>query len=275
MNPYDQKKPIPHVSHIVAVGSGKGGVGKSTVSAGLAVALKKKGFRVGLLDADVYGPSIPRLFGCIQQKPDLTAERKIIPISRLGIQLMSMGFLVDENMAVVWRGPMLFKAMDQFFRDVEWGPLDYLIIDLPPGTGDIALTMAQKVPISAGITVTTPQNLALVDVKKAIDMFAKIGVPYLGMVENMSYLANGASQERIQLFPRGDLDVFLRANAIEKLAEIPFEPRIGIGAEAGIPSVETSPETLESLEFGKIAEKLIQFCNLNLKQKSSPQSEMV
>src|SRR5688572_12234566 len=147
MNPFLQQAPIPGVKKILAVGSGKGGVGKSTVALNLAAALKQTGFNVGVLDADIYGPSLPRLSGTMGQRPDVDASGKITPILRHGLKLMSMGYMIDENLAVVWRGPMLFKAMEQFFRDVAWGELDYLVVDLPPGTGDVALTMAQKVPV--------------------------------------------------------------------------------------------------------------------------------
>lgn len=182
-------------------------MGKSTVSSNLALALVKTGARVGLLDADIYGPSIPRMFGALNQKPELDSNRKLLPIERLGVRLMSIGFLVDEELAVVWRGPMLFKAMDQFFRDVAWGELDYLLIDLPPGTGDIQLSLAQKVPVAGAIAVTTPQNVALTDVKKAIDMWTRTGVPILGMVENMAWLEQNG--QRVQLFPRGSLESYL------------------------------------------------------------------
>ncbi|MEO0336223.1 MAG: P-loop NTPase, partial [Pseudomonadota bacterium] len=205
MNPFDQQKPIEGIKKILAVGSGKGGVGKSTVSVNLAAALKKQGFKVGLLDADIYGPSLPRLLGALGQKPQLDENNKILPIVRQGMKLMSIGFLIDEDKAVVWRGPMLFKAMDQFFRDVAWGELDYLLIDLPPGTGDIALTAAQKVPINGAITVCTPQNLAFVDAKKAIDMFDQINVPHLGVVENMAYFKASPDADPVSLFPAGDM----------------------------------------------------------------------
>lgn len=187
MNPFDQQTPIAGIKRIIAVGSGKGGVGKSTVAANLALGLKKLGQKVGLLDADLYGPSMPRLFGALHQRPVVDENQKIQPLVRHGVKLMSMGFLVDEDSAVIWRGPMLFKAMDQFFRDVDWGDLDILIIDLPPGTGDIALTVAQKVPVDGAVTVCTPQNIALIDAKKSIDMFEKTNVKNLGVVENMAY----------------------------------------------------------------------------------------
>jgi ATP-binding protein involved in chromosome partitioning len=258
MNPFDQQQPIEGVKNILVVGSGKGGVGKSTVSVNLAASLKKKGKKVGVLDADVYGPSLPRLLGAVGQKPELDENNKIIPIVRQGLKLMSIGFLVDESKAVVWRGPMLFKAMDQFFRDVAWGELDYLIIDLPPGTGDIALTAAQKVPINGAITVCTPQNLAFVDAKKAIDMFDQINVPHFGVVENMAYFKLTPESQAVALFPRGEMSAYLEENKIEKLAEIPFHPSVGLSGEAGIPVVDSTPDSEEGQAFAELAKKVIE-----------------
>lgn len=255
MNPFLQQAPIPGVKKIIAVGSGKGGVGKSTVAVNLALALKKKGHSVGILDADIYGPSIPRMMGLLGQKPEVDAANKIHPVRGFGINVMSIGFLVEESAAVVWRGPMLFKAMDQFFRDVAWGELDYLIVDLPPGTGDVALTLAQKVPVSGAIVVCTPQNVALTDAKKAIDMFERINIPLLGVIENMSYMT-GPGGERIQLFPRGELDQYLDVKKITKLGQIPFYQEVGLGCEAGIPVVESHLGDIEAAEFVALAVRL-------------------
>lgn len=253
-NPFEAKKAIPGVKHIIAVSSGKGGVGKSTVSTNLALALSKK-YSVGLLDADIYGPSIPRMLGALNQKPRVTADQKIEPITRYGIKMMSMGFLVDEQAAVVWRGPMLFKAIDQFLYDVQWGELDFLVIDLPPGTGDIQLSLAQKVPMSGAITVSTPQNIALSDAKKAIDMWTRTAVPVLGMVENMSYMMT-PNGEKIQMFPKGEMDSYLDSKRIAKLGEIPFNPSVSLGSEAGIPIVESNAGSPEAKAFMEIAEKI-------------------
>lgn len=255
-NPFDQQKPIPNVKKIIAVSSGKGGVGKSTVATNLALALSKQ-YKVGLLDADIYGPSIPRMLGAINQKPDISPDQKIQPITRYGMRLMSIGFIIEEGAAVVWRGPMLFKAMDQFFRDVQWGELDYLIVDLPPGTGDIQLSLAQKVPVDGVVIVSTPQNIALLDAKKAVDMWSRVAVPILGLVENMSYMVNPVNGERIQLFPKGELDQYLDAKQIEKLGEVAFNPQVSLTAEAGIPIVEGNPSSDEAKAFFKIAEKLV------------------
>jgi ATP-binding protein involved in chromosome partitioning len=252
-DPFAQQKPISGIKHIVAVSSGKGGVGKSTVAVNLALALAKSGARVGLLDADIYGPSLPRMMGTLQQRVEIDAERKIQPLMRHGVKLMSIGYLIDEDLAVVWRGPMLFKAMEQFLRDVNWGELDYLLVDLPPGTGDIQLSLAQKVPLAGAIAVSTPQNVALTDVKKAIDMWSRVNVPLLGVIENMAWYIPPGQSEKIQLFPKGSLDKYLAENGFAKLGEVPFHPNVGIGSEAGIPVVESDPEGLEAKAFQAIA----------------------
>lgn len=254
-NPFDQQKPIPSVKHILAVSSGKGGVGKSTVATNLALALSKSS-RVGLLDADIYGPSLPRMMGAMNQKPEISADQKLQPLVRFGMKLMSIGFIIEESSAVVWRGPMLFKAMDQFLRDVDWGELDYLVVDLPPGTGDIQLSLAQKVPVSGALVVSTPQNIALVDAKKAMDMWSRVAVPILGMIENMSYLLAPGTNEKIQLFPKGEMEAFLDSKKIEKLGEVPFNPSVSLSSEAGIPIVEGAPNSPEAKAFMSIAEKI-------------------
>jgi ATP-binding protein involved in chromosome partitioning len=254
-NPFDQQQPIPGVKKIIAVASGKGGVGKSTVAANLALALREYG-EVGLLDADIYGPSLPRMMGALNQKPHVSAGNKLTPVSRYGINIMSIGFLVEEGAAVVWRGPMLFKAMDQFFRDVQWGELDYLVIDLPPGTGDVQLSLVQKVPVNYAVIVTTPQNVSLIDAKKAIDMFERTGVKIAGVVENMSYMLNPANGEKMQLFPKGDLNSYLDSKNLSKLAEIPFHPSVSLGSEAGVPIVESNASGAEAICFKELAAKL-------------------
>ena len=254
-SPFDQQQAIPGVKHIIAVSSGKGGVGKSTVATNLATALGQKN-KVGLLDADIYGPSIPRMLGSLNQKPAINKEQKIEPLLRYGIKLMSIGFLIDESSAVVWRGPMLFKAMDQFLRDVSWGDLDYLVVDLPPGTGDVQLSLAQKVPVSGAVMVSTPQNVSLTDVKRAVDMFNRVGIRMLGLVENMAYMINSANGEKIQLFPKGELESYMKAQSIPKIGEIPFNPSIGLACEAGVPIVESYKAGAEAQEFLRIAERV-------------------
>ena len=254
-NPFDQKAPIPNVQNIIVVGSGKGGVGKSTVSLNLSVALSKLDLKVGLLDADLYGPSVPRLTGTIYLKLELNKDNKLLPIRRYGINLISMGHLVEEESPLVWRGPMLFKAIEQFFRDVYWGKLDVLVIDLPPGTGDVALTIAQKVPVFGGIVVSTPQNLSLTDTRKALNMFRQIEIPILGVVENMSYYLSDKG-EKVDLFPRGQLDIYLKEKKVDKLSVIPFHPHVGLSCEAGVPLLESRPDSEEGKAVFLLAEKV-------------------
>lgn len=255
-NPFIYQTPLQGVKKVVVVGSGKGGVGKSTVALHLALSLSSKA-RVGLLDADFYGPSIPRMLGVEEKKVEVNEKKKMLPLKKLNLQVMSIGFLVPKHSALIWRGPMLFKAIDQFLRDVLWEDLDYLIVDLPPGTGDVSLSLAQKVPIDGGIVVCTPQNLALLDAQKAVSMFETINVPLIGFVENMSYLERDS--EKISLFPKGDVDSFLKERNIQKLAEIPFDPQIGICSEAGIPLPQSDPEGKTNQHFKKLAESVLSF----------------
>jgi ATP-binding protein involved in chromosome partitioning len=257
-NPFLKQRAIEGIGRIWVVGSGKGGVGKSTVAVNLAYAMKHLGRRVGLLDADIYGPSVPRMTGTAHLRPSLDDKNKLVPVEKFGLKMMSIGYLVDEGAAVVWRGPMLFKAIDQFFSDVAWGTIDDLIIDLPPGTGDVPLTIAQKVPVNGGIVVCTPQNIALADAKKALDMFERINIPLVGVVENMAYMIPPGSTERVQLFPRGELNTFLSTKKIPKLCEIPFDPSVGIAGEAGIPLVQSQPESPETKAFLALASAVIE-----------------
>lgn len=256
MNPFEQQRPIDGVKKVIAVSSGKGGVGKSTVAVNLAATLAKNGLRVGLLDADIYGPSLPRMSGTLHQKVEVGADKKLQPMERFKVKLMSIGYLIDEDLAVVWRGPMLFKAMDQLLRDVAWGELDVLLVDLPPGTGDIQLSLAQKVPVAGAIAVSTPQDVSLTDVKKAIDMWARVQVPVVGVIENMSWYLPPGATERVQLFPKGQLNSWIAERGISKLGEVPFHPGVGLGGEAGIPVVESDPTSEESKAFQNIAVKI-------------------
>ena len=256
-SPFDQQTNILGVKHILAVGSGKGGVGKSTIAVNLSLALKLRAYRVGLLDADLYGPSIPRMLGLLQQKPDINpSNQKIYPLQRYGIKIMSMGFLVEEDAPVIWRGRMLFKAVDQFLKDVDWGELDYLIVDLPPGTGDVVLTLAQKVSVSGGVLVCTPQNIALVDAKKALNMFKQLKIPCLGVVENMSVFQKNKQDEAIHLFPKGQLDTYLRVHQIQKLVSVPFYTDLALSCEAGVPFLESFREDEEAKVFIQLAEAI-------------------
>jgi ATP-binding protein involved in chromosome partitioning len=228
------KKPIDGVKHVIAVASGKGGVGKSTVSTNLAVALSRSGLSVGLMDADIYGPSLPTMMN-VNGKPIANERKKIIPLEAYGIQCMSMGFLVPEKEAIIWRGPMVMGAVRQFIHEVEWGELDVLVIDLPPGTGDAQLTMIQTVPLSGAVVVTTPQKVAVVDAERAITMFRKLEVPVLGIIENMSWLE---MPDGTKMHPFGSGGGAATAAAYEAplLAQIPFDQRICEGGDKGIPA---------------------------------------
>jgi ATP-binding protein involved in chromosome partitioning len=265
VNPFEKQKPIEGVKTIIAISSGKGGVGKSTISANLSVAFVKLGYKVGLLDADIYGPSQPRLFGAINQRPAINSANKIIPLFRYGVKIMSMGFLVEENAAIVWRGPMLFKAMNQLVDDVDWGELDLLLVDLPPGTGDVQLSLVQKVPLRGAIAISTPQNVALADVKKSIDMFQKVQIPILGVVENMSYFLNPANGEKLEMFPRGQIDTYIQMQNLTKIGEIPFDPRLSQSAELGIPVIESNPNGPTAEAFSKIAARIAEKLNSEIK----------
>lgn len=257
-SPFEDQTSVKDIDFILLVGSGKGGVGKSTVALNLASSLSCLNWSVGVLDGDIYGPSLPRLTGTLRQRPELGENNKIVPLRRFGLNLMSMGYLVDEDSPLVWRGPMLFKAINQLFHDVSWGKLDALVVDLPPGTGDVALTIAQKISVSGGIVVTTPQNLSLTDTRKAVSMFETLKIPLTGVVENMSYMEM-PDGEKQDLFPKGQLDVFLKSKKIQKLTSIPFHPHIGLSCESGVPLTESYPDSKEGLAFSELAIKVKQF----------------
>src|SRR5258705_5581738 len=227
------KMPIPGVRHLVAVGSGKGGVGKTTVSVNLAISLAKLGRKIGLLDADVYGPNVPLMMGA-HETPRGQGDR-IGPIERYGVKLMSMGFLNPGDKPLVWRGPMLHSVMQQFLRQVDWGELDYLLIDLPPGTGDVALSLIQTAPLSGALVVTTPSDVSLEDARKAVNMFAQVRVPVLGLVENMSYLIAPGSGERIDVFGQGGGKRTAEQMGVHFLGELALDPEVRIGGDSGKP----------------------------------------
>jgi ATP-binding protein involved in chromosome partitioning len=227
------KTPIAGVRNIVAVGSGKGGVGKTTVSVNLALALARLGRRVGLLDADVYGPNVPLMMG-VNESPRAHGDR-IQPIEKYNVKLMSMGFINPGDKPLVWRGPMLHSAMQQFLRNVDWGELDYLIIDLPPGTGDVALSLAQSTPITGAIVVTTPSGVSLEDARKAVNMFHQVRIPLLGLIENMSYLIAPQSGERIDVFGQGGGKSTAERMNVPFLGELALDPEVRIGGDSGRP----------------------------------------
>ena len=245
---------LPGVRNIIAIASGKGGVGKSTVCVSLAVALARTGARVGLLDTDIYGPSIPIMMG-VKEQPELK-EQKLIPIIRYGVKLMSIGFLISEDTPLIWRGPMVMKAVEQLLMDVDWGELDYLMIDLPPGTGDVQLTLAQKVPMTGAVIVTTPQDVALLDVVRGISMFKKLNVPILGIIENMSFFQCPHCGERTEIFSHGGGEAASRKLEVPFLGEVPIDLKTRTGGDTGRPVVIDDPESGQSKIFMKIAEQM-------------------
>src|SRR5438067_4644233 len=250
-----QREGIPGVCNTVAVGSGKGGVGKTTVAVNLALALAREGARVGLLDADVYGPNVPLMMGS-NDRPMQGPDDKILPIEAYGIKLISMGFFIDADSPVIWRGPMLTKLLTQFMYDVNWGDLDYLVMDMPPGTGDIQLTTAQSVPLTGAVLVSTPQDVALLDAGKALMMFKKLNVPVLGIVENMSTFVCPHCGNPTDLFGHGGAQVAAARYAVPFLGEIPLHMRIREGGDSGRPVVVDAPDSPEAQAFIQVARNL-------------------
>ena len=233
--------PLPGVRHIVAVASGKGGVGKSTVACNLAVGLAKLGLKVGVLDADLFGPSMPRLFG-LSAKPEIGPDgQKLIPLEAFGVRVMSIGFLIEEGAPVIWRGPMVMSALNQLLREVAWGELDMLVVDMPPGTGDAQLTMAQQVPLKGAVIVSTPQDLALIDARRGIAMFRRVNVPVLGIVENMSTFICPHCGTRSDIFGHGGARAEAERLGVPFLGEVPLHMDIRASSDAGRPVVATAP----------------------------------
>jgi ATP-binding protein involved in chromosome partitioning len=249
---------VPGVKHIIAVGSGKGGVGKSTVSVNLACALAKTGAKTGIIDADIYGPSIPTMLGLKGQKPLIDEERrKMFPIDAHNLKVMSMGFMLEDADPVVWRGPMLGKALQQFFEDVDWGELDYLIVDLPPGTGDVQLSLAQLIPVEGAIAVTTPQDVAHADVTRAVSMFRMLKTPLMGVVENMSYFICPDNGKTYHIFGERRTDTFASNNELNILAELPIDLAVAPSGDAGIPVTVAQPDGDQSKRYDALAQSVI------------------
>jgi ATP-binding protein involved in chromosome partitioning len=236
-----EKITLPEVKHIIAVASGKGGVGKSTTAVNLAVALAANGQKVGLLDADIYGPSIPRMLA-LAGKPQVTEDKKLVPMQRHGIHAMSMGFLIGEDTPMIWRGPMVQGALQQMLRDVKWGALDVLVVDMPPGTGDAQLTMAQQVSLSGAVIVSTPQDIALLDARKGLAMFKRVDVPILGIVENMSYFLCPHCGERSDIFSHGGARHEAEKLGVPFLGEIPLDISVRETSDTGEPIVAAKPD---------------------------------
>jgi len=253
-SPWANQNRVPGIGRIIAVASGKGGVGKSTCSVNLACALQHLGAEVGLLDCDIYGPSIPLMMG-VHQKPTLSEEGKMVPPSNHGVKLMSMGFLLEGDAPVIWRGPMIMKTIQQFFSSVEWGQLDYLLVDLPPGTGDAQLSLCQTVPLDGGVIVTTPQEASLGVVRKGIAMFQKVNVPILGIIENMSYFLT-PSGERVEIFGHGGGHKEAERQSIPFLGEVPIYTEIRVGGDEGRPVVLSDPKGAPAQWFIRVARQL-------------------
>ena len=255
-NPWANQNKVPGIKRVVAVASGKGGVGKSTTSVNLACALKHLGAAVGLLDCDIYGPSIPLMMG-INQRPTISAEEKLVPPSNYGVKLMSMGFLLEGDAPVIWRGPMIMKTIPQFVNSVEWGELDYLLVDLPPGPGDAQLSLCQTVPLDGGVIVTTPQEASLGVVRKGIAMFEKVNVPILGIIENMSYFTTPTGQ-RVEIFGHGGGRAEAERQKIPFLGEIPLFTEIRESGDRGMPVVVSQPAAPPAQSFIQIAKGLLE-----------------
>ena len=254
--------PCPGVKNIVLVISGKGGVGKSTVATNITLALKRAGCRVGLLDADMYGPSIPTMLG-VMGRPAADDKGRIRPLERFGVKLMSLGFLLEsDKTAVIWRGPMLQGALLQFLKDVEWGELDYLILDLPPGTGDIALTLSQRVKSTGAVVVTTPQEVALADVYKSVAMLQKVGIPILGVVENESYFVCDGCDKRHEIFGAGGGEKVAAFAEAPLLGQVPLDPSIREWSDAGTPVVQAAPQSVVAGAFREVAERMADRCSV-------------
>jgi ATP-binding protein involved in chromosome partitioning len=256
-SPAGSETPIlSEVRSVIAVASGKGGVGKSTVAVNLAVALARRGAAAGLMDADIYGPSIPLMMG-INRQPGLDEERRIVPFERHGVRLMSLGFLVPPDTAVIWRGPMVMKAVEQLLRDVAWGKLDVLVVDMPPGTGDAQLTLSQRVRLAGAVIVTTPQDVALADATKGVAMFREVSVPVLGIVENMSYFACPHCGARTDVFGHGGGRAEAKRLGVPFLGEIPLDPAVRDAGDRGTPIVVADPSSPQTAAFDRIASAIL------------------
>jgi ATP-binding protein involved in chromosome partitioning len=263
--------------NVIAVAAGKGGVGKSTVAVNLALALSRHGAKVGLLDADVFGPSIPTMLGSPEVPPQASKESRIIPAIHHGVKVISVGFFVDKDEAVVWRGPMVHRLLQQFLGDVDWGELDYLVCDLPPGTGDVQLSLSQLIPIAGAVMVTTPQEVSIVDVVKGIAMFEKVEIPILGIVENMSYYKCPACGHHDEIFSHGGGKRLAQEVGTEFFGEIPIDTRIRFGGDAGVPVIIASPDSETAQRFMDLATKaaLAVAKNVLSKPKRSPRLAVI
>ncbi len=257
------------VKNIIAVASGKGGVGKSTVAANLAVALAQTGAKVGLLDTDIYGPSVPTMFG-VTERPNITTQKKLVPIEKFGVHLVSMGFLVDTDQAMIWRGPMVTSAVKQFMQEVAWGDLDYMVLDMPPGTGDIQLTIVQTVPLTGAVIVSTPQTVALDDARKGVAMFNKVNVPVLGIIENMAYFVpDDMPEKKYYIFGRHGARKLAERLEVPFLGEVPLRERVRETSDLGTPIVAAEPSSPSAIGFKEIANRVEQSLIVRNKEKEA------
>jgi ATP-binding protein involved in chromosome partitioning len=257
-HPADKVQPgIPGVDAVIAVASGKGGVGKSTTAVNLALGLRDLGLKVGMLDADIYGPSLPKLLA-IKEKPQTIGGTRLKPIDRYGLSVMSIGFLIDEETPMIWRGPMVMSAITQMLREVEWGKLDIMVVDMPPGTGDAQLTMAQQVPLKGAVIVSTPQDLALIDARRGVAMFRRVNVPVLGIVENMSYFLCPSCGERSDIFGYGGARKEAERQGVPFLGEVPLHMTIREKSDSGMPVVATEPDGPHAKIYREIAAKALE-----------------
>jgi ATP-binding protein involved in chromosome partitioning len=266
---------MPGVKNTIAIASGKGGVGKSTVAVNIAAALVKEGFKTGLIDADIYGPSIPVMLGLKNEKPKITQiqnKNRLLPVVKYGLKLMSIGFLVDQSEAVVWRGPMAASALKQFMNDVEWDELDYLLFDMPPGTGDIQLTLTQSIPLTGAVIITTPQDISIIDARKGARMFEKVNVPVLGIIENMSYYLNPDSSKEY-IFGQGGGEKLASELGVSFLGEIAINKNIRLGGDEGKPIVLRNPESAEALQFIQVSRSLSE--QMTEKSKEKPKIPII
>ncbi|KAF1807965.1 P-loop containing nucleoside triphosphate hydrolase protein [Eremomyces bilateralis CBS 781.70] len=259
-----QKRRIPDVKKVIVVSSAKGGVGKSTIAANLALAFARRGLRTGILDTDIFGPSIPTLFN-ISGEPRLSTNNQLIPLSNYGVKSMSMGYLVGEDAPVVWRGLMVMKALQQLLHEVEWGGLDLLVLDLPPGTGDVQLTISQQVEVDGAVIVSTPQTLSALDAIKGVNMFGKVNVPILGLIQNMSVFICPHCSESTHIFGSGPLEKKCRELNLPLLGDIPLDGRICEDADRGMPTVVADPKGVRAQAFGQIAQNIGELIGLDVK----------
>jgi ATP-binding protein involved in chromosome partitioning len=268
LGPDWNKQPVPGVRNVIAVGAGKGGVGKTTVSVNVAIALSQAGARVAVIDGDVYGPNVPIMLGIRTQL--MTDGQKIVPAEQYGIQLVSMAFLTQDDSPVIWRGPMLHGVIQQFFREVAWTDIDYLIVDLPPGTGDIALSLAQSVPVAGAVVVTTPQTVSLADTRRAIKMYEKLNVPTLGLIENMSHFVCPSCQAESDIFGKGGGQTLAAEMSVPFLGRVPIYEPIRIGGDTGVPIVVGEPKSAAAAAFRSAASQLAaQLSISSFKQKTA------